>query len=65
MLDDVLMPLLGLLFEDYNRVKKEPEKRSFPNEVELSLSSPLHICVRVSFPISREPPEGRSGVFNL
>lgn len=59
---DVLRPLLGLLFEDYNRAKEE---RSFSNPEELSLSSLLHICVHISLPISRELPEGRSGVFNL
>lgn len=46
-------------------MKEETEKRSFPNPKELSLSSLLHVCVRVSLHVSRELPEGRSGVFNL
>lgn len=63
--DAVLRPPLGLLSEDYNRVKEETEKRSFPNPEELSLSSLLHICVRISLHVSHELPEGRSSVFNL
>lgn len=61
----MLRPPLGLLSEDYDRVKEETEKQSFPDPEELSLSSLLYICVRVSLHVSHELPEGRSGVFNL
>lgn len=40
--------LLGLLFEDYNRVKEETEKQSFLHPKELSVNSLFCICVGVS-----------------
>lgn len=56
MLDYILRFLLGLLFEDFNRVT---------NAEEVSLSSLFFICVGISSSISRELPEGRGSGFHL
>lgn len=49
MLDYILKFLVGLSFEDYNTVKEEAKKQSFPNAEELSLSSLFFTCVRYLF----------------
>lgn len=55
---------LGLLSEDYDRVKEETEKQSFPDPEELSLSSLLYISVYVS-PLHVSHELLRAGVVSL